>query len=359
MSSRLPRNRAAPARGAPRRGAPNGVELASIVDAPGSRSSSRTSRAPRAPLSFDRHRRLPAGSPPRSPTTSGPLGGAIQTGREVMGIEGERRDDRSRRATGSVPRAPRDHLCGPALRPPRGLTGASGDAEDRAVPRQLLLPAPERPGARARARLPGSRSRLPVPRRPLHEADLRRVWAGPNAVLAFAREGYRARTIRPATSGRRSPIGGFRTLARRYWRVGLEVRCAPSSASAVSRRRCSGSCLRVRAEDLLPGHSPAFARRRSPRTDRSRRLLVRRGRKRDPRAQRSLAWCDLEPRARAGDRWGCRALDPDRIAALLGSRSGEIERRSGRHLGYTRAASSFLTGLFPFSLCSHASAASS
>src|SRR5579875_3664551 len=47
------------------------------------------------------------------------------------------------------------------------------------------------------------------------------VWAGPNAVLAFAREGYRRRDIdlgelAAILSGR-----PFRRLARRYWRTGL------------------------------------------------------------------------------------------------------------------------------------------
>lgn len=47
------------------------------------------------------------------------------------------------------------------------------------------------------------------------------VDVGPNAVLAFAREGYRRRDVRPAdlTETLRSP--GFRALARRHWRMAL------------------------------------------------------------------------------------------------------------------------------------------
>ena len=46
------------------------------------------------------------------------------------------------------------------------------------------------------------------------------VWAGPNAVLAFAREGYRRSTLRPAELAETLSFVGFRRLARRYWRTG-------------------------------------------------------------------------------------------------------------------------------------------
>jgi L-2-hydroxyglutarate oxidase LhgO len=48
------------------------------------------------------------------------------------------------------------------------------------------------------------------------------VWAGPNAVLALAREGYRRRDVdrRELADVLRFP--GFRHLARRYWRLGAE-----------------------------------------------------------------------------------------------------------------------------------------
>jgi L-2-hydroxyglutarate oxidase len=51
------------------------------------------------------------------------------------------------------------------------------------------------------------------------------VWAGPNAVLALAREGYRGRDVNPRDLWETLSYSGFRTLARRYWRAGLsEVR---------------------------------------------------------------------------------------------------------------------------------------
>jgi L-2-hydroxyglutarate oxidase LhgO len=47
------------------------------------------------------------------------------------------------------------------------------------------------------------------------------VWAGPNAVLAFAREGYRRRDVHLVELGRTVTSGGFIRLARRYVRTGL------------------------------------------------------------------------------------------------------------------------------------------
>ena len=46
------------------------------------------------------------------------------------------------------------------------------------------------------------------------------VWLGPNAVLAFAREGYRRRSARPRDLADALGSRGFRRLARRHWRTG-------------------------------------------------------------------------------------------------------------------------------------------
>jgi L-2-hydroxyglutarate oxidase len=47
------------------------------------------------------------------------------------------------------------------------------------------------------------------------------VWAGPNAVLAFAREGYRRRDVNPRDLAGTLAFPGFRRLAGRYLRMGL------------------------------------------------------------------------------------------------------------------------------------------
>jgi L-2-hydroxyglutarate oxidase LhgO len=46
------------------------------------------------------------------------------------------------------------------------------------------------------------------------------VWAGPNAVLAFARIGYRRRDVNIRDLGETLRDRGFLRLARRYWRMG-------------------------------------------------------------------------------------------------------------------------------------------
>ena len=47
------------------------------------------------------------------------------------------------------------------------------------------------------------------------------VWAGPNAVLAFARERYGRFDLSPRDLAATLTFPGFRRLARRYWRTGL------------------------------------------------------------------------------------------------------------------------------------------
>jgi (S)-2-hydroxyglutarate dehydrogenase len=47
------------------------------------------------------------------------------------------------------------------------------------------------------------------------------MWAGPNAILAFAREGNRPRDLRRRELWETLSYRGFRRMARRYWRTGL------------------------------------------------------------------------------------------------------------------------------------------
>ena len=47
------------------------------------------------------------------------------------------------------------------------------------------------------------------------------VWAGPNAVLALARERYGRFSLSPRDLADTLTYRGFRRLARRYWRTGL------------------------------------------------------------------------------------------------------------------------------------------
>jgi L-2-hydroxyglutarate oxidase LhgO len=66
---------------------------------------------------------------------------------------------------------------------------------------------------------------VPDPRFPFLGVHLTRridgeVLAGPNAVLAFAREGYRRHDIRVGELGSTLRYRGFRRLVVKYWRVG-------------------------------------------------------------------------------------------------------------------------------------------
>jgi (S)-2-hydroxyglutarate dehydrogenase len=76
------------------------------------------------------------------------------------------------------------------------------------------------------------------------------LWVGPNAVLAFAREGYDTSNVNLRDLWETLSYRGFRALARKYWRVGLaEMR------GDLSKRSFTHALQRlvpaVRSEDLL------------------------------------------------------------------------------------------------------------
>lgn len=78
------------------------------------------------------------------------------------------------------------------------------------------------------------------------------VEAGPNAVLAFAREGYRKRTVVPADLIETLTYPGFLALARRYWRTGAyEVYRSLSTRAFV--RSLQRLVPAIRAADVIPG----------------------------------------------------------------------------------------------------------
>lgn len=78
------------------------------------------------------------------------------------------------------------------------------------------------------------------------------VEAGPNAVMAFAREGYRKTTIRPAELLATLGYPGFHRMARRYWRTGVY-----EYYRSWSRRTFVNALQRLvpdlRMEDIAPG----------------------------------------------------------------------------------------------------------
>lgn len=80
------------------------------------------------------------------------------------------------------------------------------------------------------------------------------VWLGPNAVLAFARDGYRRTDVRWADVAELIASQGFRRLARRHWRTGVSElwRDISKSAFVGELRRYMPD---LRAGDLVPGPS--------------------------------------------------------------------------------------------------------
>ena len=81
-----------------------------------------------------------------------------------------------------------------------------------------------------------------------------RVHAGPNAVLALAREGYSWRIVNVHDLTETLRFDGFRKLARQHWRYGLD-----EMARSLSRRRFAAALARlvpeVASSDLEPASS--------------------------------------------------------------------------------------------------------
>ncbi len=80
------------------------------------------------------------------------------------------------------------------------------------------------------------------------------VWLGPNAVLAFAREGYRRRDVNVRDLTEIVRYGGFRTLARRYWRTGIDELYRDFRKAAFL-KALQRYMPELRMVDLLPGPS--------------------------------------------------------------------------------------------------------
>jgi len=89
------------------------------------------------------------------------------------------------------------------------------------------------------------------------------VWAGPNAVLAFAREGYRRRDISVRDSADILASRRFIGLAARYWRMG-----SAEMLRDVSKRLFLRSLVRylpeLRLDQLVPGPSGVRAQALDP-----------------------------------------------------------------------------------------------
>jgi L-2-hydroxyglutarate oxidase len=89
------------------------------------------------------------------------------------------------------------------------------------------------------------------------------VEAGPNAVLAFAREGYRWSRIEPRELAATLGYAGFRAMARKYWRTGAyEVYRSLSKRSFV--RALQRLVPALEAADIAPGGAGVRAQAVTP-----------------------------------------------------------------------------------------------
>ena len=89
------------------------------------------------------------------------------------------------------------------------------------------------------------------------------VWAGPNAVLATAREGYGRGDVNPAELFETLRFPGFRKLARRYWRTGASEVWRDVSKRAFV-RELQRYVPAVRPEQLVFGPSGVRAQALEP-----------------------------------------------------------------------------------------------
>jgi L-2-hydroxyglutarate oxidase LhgO len=80
------------------------------------------------------------------------------------------------------------------------------------------------------------------------------VWLGPNAVLAFAREGYHRTDVSPRDLLDVVRFGGFRRLATKYWKTGL-AEMARDYSKRLFLKSLQAYIPEMTLDDLLPGPS--------------------------------------------------------------------------------------------------------
>jgi L-2-hydroxyglutarate oxidase len=159
-------------------------------------------------------------------------GGTIHTSRPVTGIEERGSEQVLETPLGDV--VARDVIACAGLQADR-LAAMTGDpGRERIVPFRgdyyTLTPD-------ARSLVNGLIYPVPDPRFPFLGVHFTKridgdVWAGPNAVLAFAQEGYRRRDLNPRDLARVLGNRGFLRLAGRFWRTGAAEMWRDVSKSA-------------------------------------------------------------------------------------------------------------------------------
>jgi (S)-2-hydroxyglutarate dehydrogenase len=89
------------------------------------------------------------------------------------------------------------------------------------------------------------------------------VWLGPNAVLAFAREGYRRLDLRPRDLFESLSYSGFLSLAGKFWQTGMAEMVRDFSKEAFL-KSCQVYIPELEMSDMLPGPSGVRAQALGP-----------------------------------------------------------------------------------------------
>ncbi|HEV7662696.1 MAG TPA: L-2-hydroxyglutarate oxidase [Chloroflexota bacterium] len=89
------------------------------------------------------------------------------------------------------------------------------------------------------------------------------VWLGPNAVLAFSREGYGRLDLRPRDLGEALAYRGFLKLARKFWQTGMQEMVRDFSKEAFL-KSLQVYVPELTLADLLPGPSGVRAQALGP-----------------------------------------------------------------------------------------------
>ena len=89
------------------------------------------------------------------------------------------------------------------------------------------------------------------------------VWLGPNAVLAFAREGYRRLDVRPRDLAEALAYRGFQRLAAKFWQTGMQEMVRDFSKEAFL-KSLQVYVPELTLADLLPGPSGVRAQALGP-----------------------------------------------------------------------------------------------
>ncbi|MGI9145615.1 MAG: L-2-hydroxyglutarate oxidase [Chloroflexota bacterium] len=89
------------------------------------------------------------------------------------------------------------------------------------------------------------------------------VWLGPNAVLAFSREGYRRLDLRPRDLAEAVAYSGFHKLAAKFWQTGMQEMVRDFSKEAFL-KSLQVYVPELTMADLLPGPSGVRAQALGP-----------------------------------------------------------------------------------------------